>query len=192
MRGSLRFQRGLGRDDLAERLRSENFSGTDTDYEYRISEGTEGIRETMAIMRKIVRQCKADPAVIAYARSIIARVPQKDWSGEVRAIFNYVRDRVRYTLDPAGVETLSTPLRLMQIGQGDCDDKSVALASFLEATGHPTRFKAVGFNGGELSHVYVETLLGTKWVPLDATELGDVGELAFNESEVKNKYVMHN
>lgn len=161
------------------------------DFEYRISPGIEGIRETMALMRSIVKRSRADPDVIAFARKLTAHLPPKDWVGQIRAIFRFVRDRIRYTLDPNDVETLSTPLRLLRLGQGDCDDKAVLLAALLEAIGHPARFKAVGFQAGALSHVYVETKLDGGWIPLDATELGDIGDLAFPISDVKEKWIVH-
>lgn len=117
--------------------------------EYRISEGTEGVRETMALMRSIARTYRADPFIIETARSLVSGVTPKDWLGEVREIFNFVRDHIRYVMDPNEIETLSTPDYLIANAQagGDCDDKSVLLATLLEAVGHPARYKAVGFEG---------------------------------------------
>ena len=161
--------------------------------EYRISEGALGVRETLALMRAIVRRYRADPNMIAYARQLLIGVPQKDWMGEIRKIFYFVRDRIRYVQDPNDVETLSTPdylLANMNAG-GDCDDKSVLLATLLEASGHPARFRAVGFEGGALTHVYVETKLGERWIPLDTTESLDAGELMFDPREVKNSSTVH-
>ena len=161
--------------------------------EYRISEGTEGVRETLAIMRSIARRYRSDPSIVEYARRLVMGVPQKDWLGQVRKIFYFVRDRIRYVQDPNEVETLSTPeylLANMSAG-GDCDDKSVLLATLLEASGHPARFRAVGFEGGALTHVYVETKLGERWIPLDTTESLDAGELMFDPREVKNSSTVH-
>jgi len=162
------------------------------DFEYRISTGVEGVRETMMLMRSIVRQGKSDPKVITQARSLVDSVPLKDWRGQAVAIHRYVRDHIRYVMDPTGVETLSTPARLMEIGSGDCDDKVTLLAALLEALGHPTRFIAVGFSPGELSHVYVETKIGDAWIPLETTEPIEAGALPFAPDEVKNRYVVHN
>ena len=154
----------------------------------------------MALMRSIVKKSRSDPDVIAVARSLTEHLAAKDWVGQVRAVFRFVRDRIRYTLDPNDVETLSTPMRLLRLKQGDCDDKAILLAALLEAIGHPARFKAVGFRAGELSHVYVETKLEIPavlkafpdgWIPLDATEIGDIGDLAFPVSEIREKWIVH-
>ena len=162
------------------------------DFEYRISTGIEGVRETMVLMRSIVRKAKADPAVILKARALTGAVRGKDWFGEAAALHRYVRDSIRYVMDPAGVETLSTPARLMEIGAGDCDDKATLLAALLESINHPTRFVAIGLTGGTLEHVYVETKIGDDWIPLETTEPVAAGALPFAPDEVKNRYVVHN
>lgn len=159
---------------------------------YRISEGTEGVRETMVLMRAIVRQYRENPFIVQTAREIVSGLPEKALTREARAIFTFVQDSIRYVLDPNGVETLATPDYLLRHRSGDCDDKSILLAVLLECVGIPTRFKAVGFNGGELSHVYVESKIGDDWIPMDSTERLPMGELAFDPESVKNKWIVHN
>lgn len=138
--------------------------------------GEHGTFTTLTLMRKLVKQFKRAPAIRGLALDLVRDVRPKDWIGEVRAVFHYVRDQIRYTKDVAGLETLQTPLVTLDDASGDCDDKSTLLASLLESVGHPTRFVAVGYSGPRsYSHVYVETRIGTRWVPLDATMPHDVG-----------------
>jgi transglutaminase-like putative cysteine protease len=121
-------------------------------------------------MAGLVNQYKRDPMIRDTAISLVAGLRPRDWSGEARAIYEYVRDRIRYVGDVSGVETLQTPPVTMELEAGDCDDKSTLLAALLESINHPTRFVATGYRAPQsFSHVYVETLLGTKWMPLDAT-----------------------
>lgn len=123
-------------------------------------------------MRRFVQQYKKASAVRDTALGLTAGLRQKDWVGEVDALFTWVRDHIRYVRDINGVETLQTPVATMDVGCGDCDDKSTLLAALLESIGHPTRFVAAGYQSpGRYSHVYVETRLGARWVPLDATLL---------------------
>lgn len=129
-----------------------------------------GTHVTLKLMAGLVRQFKRDPLMRDTAISLVAGLRPKDWTGEARAIYEYVRDRIRYVRDVSGVETLQTPPVTMELEAGDCDDKSVLLATLLETIGHPTRFVATGYKSPQsFSHVYVETLIGVKWVPLDAT-----------------------
>jgi transglutaminase-like putative cysteine protease len=126
-------------------------------------------------MVQLVRQYKSHPQIRQTALDLVGAIPGKNWRAEVEAIFAYVRDQIRYTRDINGVETLQTPLVTLQVEQGDCDDKSTLLAALLEAVGHPTRFVAIGRMPDQYSHVFVQTLLGNKWVSLDPTMPVGVG-----------------
>lgn len=122
------------------------------------------------MMQGLVARYKGAGQVRQTALDLVAALRAKDWAAEVRAVFNFVRDHVRYVRDVRGIETLQTPLVTLELEQGDCDDKSTLLASLLEAIGHPTRFVAVGYGKpGQFSHVYVESRIGARWLPLDAT-----------------------
>jgi len=99
----------------------------------------------------------------------VQHLKQKDYAGEVAALHAYVRDQVRYVRDIDGVETLQTPEQTLNLGQGDCDDKSTLLAAMLASLGHKARFEAVGFQPGRYSHVFVSAKLRDKWVPLETT-----------------------
>ena len=101
------------------------------------------------------------------ALDIVAPVPARSWGQEVERLHAFVRDNIRYVRDPVDLESVATPEKTLELGQGDCDDKSTLLASLLESTGHPARFVAVGFGGGPFSHVYTESKIGETWVPLE-------------------------
>jgi transglutaminase-like putative cysteine protease len=131
--------------------------------------GDAGVAVTLKAMVKLIRAAKVDPSVRQFAASLVQGLPQKDLSGQMVAIFNFVRDRIRYLGDVRDVETLQTPQYTLELKQGDCDDKSVLLATLLETISYQTLLKAVGVRGGPLSHVYVQVKLGKKWISLDAT-----------------------
>jgi transglutaminase-like putative cysteine protease len=135
-----------------------------------IPSGSEGTRVTLALMSKLVREAKKRLAIRTRALSLVKNNGQKDYPGEVRDLHRFVRDNIRYVKDIHGVETLQMPEKTLEFEQGDCDDKSMLLASLLESVGHPTRFVAVGFTPGTFAHVYVETRIGDKWYPMETTE----------------------
>jgi transglutaminase-like putative cysteine protease len=140
-----------------------------------IPDGKAGIAATLRIMRDMARQYRKSPRVIEKARSLVARLPPKNWGAEVRAIHAYVRDHIRYVMDPRDVETVAAPDATLEIGQGDCDDQATLVAALLEALGHPTRFVAIGFEPGVLDHVYAETMIGPRWYTVETTESVEVG-----------------
>lgn len=98
-------------------------------------------------------------------------IAAKDFRGEVECVFDFVQNEIRYIQDINNVETIQTPEYTLENGYGDCDDKATLLASMLESIGHPCRFAALALCvPGEFDHVIIQTLIGTRWVPLDATE----------------------
>lgn len=142
-------------------------------------------------MRSIVRTWKKSPQVLQKATQLVRQCPGKDWLCEVRVLHAYVRDAIRYQLDVRGVETIRTPELTMRERAGDCDDKSVLLSSLLEATGHPTRFVALAFGPppAPFSHVYVETLIGDRWIAGETTEPWPLGKAPEGASRVLPFYV---
>lgn len=95
---------------------------------------------------------------------------QKDFEGEARALFRFVRDDIRYVRDIRGVETLHRPQDMLKIQAGDCDDKATLLAALIEAIGGRTRFIAVAMVPGQFCHVWVQAWLNGRWVDLETTE----------------------
>lgn len=126
-------------------------------------------------MARLAREASKTLPVRLAALQLVEKLPQHDRPGEIRALFEFVRDRIRYVRDIRGVETIQTPERTLQLKQGDCDDQSTLLAALLLSIGHPARFHAIGFRPGRFSHVFTEVYLGNRWIPLETTENWDPG-----------------
>ena len=131
-------------------------------------------------MRQFVDQYKTHPKVRELALKLTRNIPQKAYSEELRALSGFVRDSIRYTRDINGVETVQTPLKTLEYGAGDCDDKATLLAALLESIGFETRFHAMGFKPGDVSHVLLECELNGQWIALETTEPVQMGWLPPN------------
>lgn len=140
-----------------------------------IPDGAQGIDVTLSHMSRLSRDGRKNLQVIQTARALIQNCPPKDWACQVRALHAFVRDQIQYVLDPVDVEMVQTPMVTLDTRAGDCDDKSVLLAALLGAIGHPSRYRAIGFEPGIFCHVYVETKIGDQWIPLETTEPVPVG-----------------
>lgn len=133
-----------------------------------IANGDLGTKQTLAFMSKIVRHYKTNQVVRETALSIISHIPEKNFTDEVRYLHAWVRDRIRYVKDVRGVETLQTPVKTLELMQGDCDDQTTLLCALLESIGHKTRMVAVATHGRkEFSHVFPETKIGNQWVTVE-------------------------
>jgi hypothetical protein len=121
-----------------------------------IPDGAAGTRQVLKHMRELVRADKRRPALRHFAQQLVKEVRPKDWQGEIAAVFNFVRTRIRYSLDVNNIEVIQSAPKTLQLGYGDCDDKCVCAASLLESLGHVCFFCALGFDQiGEFSHVIV-------------------------------------
>jgi len=142
-----------------------------------IPDGKAGTLATLKIMRRVTRRYKSSLPIRLLAQKLTRRLPQKNYTREVAVLHKFVRDKVRYVRDIRGVETIQTPIQTLKLGSGDCDDKSILVASLLESIGHPTRFVACGFNDtGAYSHVFTQTKIGGKWVSVETTEPWPLGK----------------
>jgi transglutaminase-like putative cysteine protease len=148
-----------------------------------VSSGLAGIDQTLAIMRKWVFDYKINPIIREVALNQVRYLPQKDFYGEAKVMHNFVQNHIRYVRDIADTEVIQTPLKTLEYGQGDCDDKATLLAALLESIGHLTRFHAVGFRPGKISHVLLEDNINDQWIPLETTEPVAMGWLPPNIRE---------
>jgi hypothetical protein len=118
-------------------------------------------------MRQLVDEALHDPSILRLAKDIIRSVPAFDDFSEARALYDWVRQNIRFTKDPVNKETLYPPAELLKIRAGDCDDISMLLGTLLMAVGYPARLMTVAANGDEFSHVYVEGQINGEWIPMD-------------------------
>lgn len=134
---------------------------------------------------------RADPKVIMLARKAVSKrcgedwcIAERDYYGEVEAVFNEARRLVRYTADPIDVDTFARPKWTMAGAAGDCDDEAILLASMLGAIGYPTKWRVIqtkdaARRGHDWDHIYL--LVGVpptdprEWHALDLSEPHDAG-----------------
>jgi transglutaminase-like putative cysteine protease len=141
------------------------------------SNGLRGVLQTLAVMRRLVNAAKVNPAIRQAATSIIFLTPERDDMAEVSALFDFVRDSIRYVKDVHNVETLSTPEKVLEGRVGDCDDQSVLLAALFETVGYPSRFVIAGYSSpSQVEHVYVQVCIDGEWFDCDPTENGGIGD----------------
>lgn len=141
---------------------------------WQIPDGPAGTRETLKHMREEIRKDKRNTWVRDFAQTLCRDVDGKDWWGEIVAVFDFVQNNIRYSLDTNGIEVIQSPHLTLELGYGDCDDFVCLVSCLLEHLGHTTYLCALGFDADEnYSHV-IALCSGaggeTPLIPLDATE----------------------
>jgi transglutaminase-like putative cysteine protease len=158
-----------------------------------LPDGDAGTRATLRFMAQLSRQYRRSMPIRSLALEIVNRVPgHKNFEGEAAALCRWVRDNIRYTRDVRDVETLQTPLKTLDIGQGDCDDQATLLSSLLEAVGFKTRFLAIKTATlGPFVHVICEAYIGPErqWMPLETTEPWEPGRFPVRVAGSMIEYV---
>ncbi|MEE9119419.1 MAG: transglutaminase-like domain-containing protein [Calditrichia bacterium] len=128
-------------------------------------------------MRDLANKGKTTLLIRNLALRLVRRNAQKDFIGEVSKIHRFVRDHIRYVKDIVGVETVQSPAKTLELGQGDCDDKVTLAGALLASIGNQVRFVAIGFIPGSYSHVLLDVRLNQKWIPIETTEPWPLGKL---------------
>ena len=140
----------------------------------RIAKGYPGTLRTVAHMSALIRAGAKDFYVRQKAIDVLLEkdIRPKNYLGEIRALFEWVQQNVRYTKDPFQVEVLHSPRRMIELRAGDCDDMTILLSAMLRSIGHPVRIVLAGpdpLRPDLFTHVYLEVHHKGSWIPLDAT-----------------------
>lgn len=146
----------------------------------RIPRGRAGTLATARLIGRLVRDGARDFYVRQKAISILRayRVRPKDRTGEVLALFDWVKRNIRYTRDILHTELLHTARRMLELRAGDCDDMTIVLGAMLMSTGHPVRLVLAGYRSDRphrYSHVYPEVNVRGRWIAVDATLQREAG-----------------
>lgn len=124
------------------------------------------------MMGRLVTKASIHPLIRKQAYEAIRHCGVNERINQQACLLSWVQRKMQFIRDPHGIEALHDPVMIATaIDQGkqpygDCDDFSMYLASLMRSVGLRANFRVVGFNGGRLSHVYVE---GPKGEKLDAT-----------------------
>ena len=120
------------------------------------------VEDKLRILSGLIARDREDPSIdMALGKALGARsgdrwtVPEHDDMGEVRAIYKYVRDNVRYTGDAHKLDTFRRPARTLQLRIGDCDDAAALVGAMASAAGFEQGLRVVRTgDSDDFNHVY--------------------------------------
>lgn len=124
---------------------------------------------------QMIRSTK-DPGVYQRARGILSRrcgdgwcIPERDWQGEVAALFADTRNQVRYTMDPVDFDAFQTARKTLELHTGDCDDMVIQLGAMLRSVGYRVRMRIYHTRGFPTwNHIALRCQLPNgEWMTLD-------------------------
>ena len=141
---------------------------------YGLPDGDLGTRATLTTMQRLAEAGARDPDVRATAIEIITAAGARghDPALQAGALHEFVRDRVLFVGDVAGVETVQSPRVTLRVMAGDCDDRATLLAAMLRAIGIRSRFRVIAADPRRrrsFSHVFVIATVSGRDIALDPT-----------------------
>jgi transglutaminase-like putative cysteine protease len=183
---------GLGRARLASgRVKQAPIAGGYDDGNMRTTMRVSDdmpIEERLASIQDLVHKSIQDPEMRKLALQITSGCAERDGECEAQAVYQYVKQNVRYTGDIApikwpsgqveGVDLYQSARRTLEFGGGDCDDQSILIATLLALNGITPRLRVMKESRGEdWSHIFPLAGLSknnpTRWVALDTTLPGE-------------------
>ena len=146
-------------------------------YDVKLSNSNRATYESVEVIRTLIDQGKKDMVIRTLAEKLTQYIPAKDYKREIEAVYNFVCRRLRYTKDIHRVETVHRARELLRRHKkaADCDDFVILTGALLQAIGHPVRIVIIGNNyddSEDYSHIYLQVLLGKKWIGLDGSVPG--------------------
>lgn len=140
---------------------------------------------------------KRDPVIRQLVGQILQGIDEKDYEGELTAIFNWVRKNIRYTRDPHNVELFQRAKRIVEMGIADCDCLSILIGSMIQSVGYPLRLRVIGVSSTEPEHIYPlagippteSPVANLQWVAMDASIAQPIGwQMPFEELKFVQDY----
>lgn len=138
--------------------------------------GAEGNIETLSVMKRIVSEDARQNDLKAFVLREIVGLDKKTPAEKIKAAFEYCRDRIIYSPESEGFETVADLWSCLYAlnpnhAIGDCAIKSVALATILSFFDLKPWFVAIKQipNADFFNHVFVGCEIDGKPTALDAT-----------------------
>lgn len=136
----------------------------------RAPSGRAAVFHTLRLVRDAIDKGKRDPEIMSAAVGVVYMQRERDDIGAAKALFQYVRDHIRYIRDVHNLETLAAPRLTLARQVGDCDDQTALLGAMLEAVGYPTRLVMAAYYSDDFEHIYLHVNVNGEWFACDPTE----------------------
>lgn len=107
--------------------------------------------------------------------------------GKLTRIINWVRGNIRYQREPAKLDIIVPPARLVNLRTGDCEDISLIISTLSGIVGIPTKWKVISQDGRKWTHIYPLVPFNGYYRPVDlAAPIGLGSEVSYAKSRIYN------
>jgi len=143
------------------------------------------------LLWKLIVQYTGDPRLVDIAAKIIdsLNIPEREPMALATGFQQFVQQNIKFFRERP--ERFVNPVRTVQWGIGDCDDKTILLATLLRTFRIPVRLKFIRFvspkSKKNVSHVYPQAKINNRWITLETVQQWPPGK--DGETILKNKNI---
>jgi len=142
-------------------------------------------------IKYLIQKYSGDPQIRQIAANIVTKkiklgkheywkIPEEDYINELNEIFKWVKNNIRYELDPLKKDIIEDPFTTMRLKLADCDGMTVLVGSLVGSLGYPVAIKVIKQSErGRMYHVY--PLVGLpptnpkRWLAMDTSLKEPIG-----------------
>lgn len=181
MLGRVPLGRRLGDAGRAPRLDSYNDGNMRT-----VLRGREGLtlEDRINEIQRLIHKSVQDPQMRKLGLQITKHCPERDKMCEAKAIYDAIKNRVRYTGDIGpikhpdgsvdGIDLYQSARRTWEFAGGDCDDQAILGGTLMAVNGLTPMLRVVKTRGApDWEHIYPGFVDLGKFIPTDTTLPGN-------------------
>ena len=138
------------------------------------------VKDKIKRIKQLIKEGSTHPDIDRVVEEIFqkAGVRDKDTTGEIKSIYNWLKRKIRYKKDPVGQERFAHAYRYFvkdpkrRVKSGDCDDFVILGGAMLQAAGHPVRLVLWRKPHGDWQHIFLVAWSSKdkRWLVVDPSE----------------------
>ena len=134
-------------------------------------------KDRIQILANLIEEGSRSPKIRETALAIVKNCASRDYLCELKSIFKWLKENIRFVGDIKDIDTYHTAERVLNLRQADCDDSLILGASLCASIGYPILIKIISQDKNEpFHHIYflagVSPDKPTKWYAMDPSRLG--------------------
>ena len=145
---------------------------------------------------EMIEKWTGHPTLVEWSAKLIKKydVPERNDKALAEAILDYAQKYIKFFRERP--ERFVNPLRTIAMGIGDCDDKTIFIATILRTYRIPVRLVFLRFlnqsTSKYVSHVFPEAYINNKWQAMESVHAWPLGDNPIDRMKRKGiKYTVN-
>lgn len=155
------------------------------------TENIRTVKQQREALWRVISENTGNPLLRRQAATIIREynIPERNPLSLAQGIMAYFQKEVKFFREYP--EIFASPMRTIEWGLGDCDDKTIGVAAILRTFRIPIRLKIIRYTAGGVrkGHVYPQAYINNHWITLETVRAWQLGEDAEDKLKARGIHV---